>query len=382
MDLSALRPVFEHAGPFTTVHVDVSRDVEDADHRIDIRRRDVESDLREAGVDDTLVEEIGRRIAEQSGLQGSVRRTLVATDGQVVLDTVHAGVEDSGRTVDHGPLPHLLPWVTVEDRAVSFVLAVADRTGAEVSAYRAAAGDPESSTTVEGGETYYISKVDGVGGEAENRVERLAEENWKANAREIAEEVVSQSRSLGGRPLLLLAGEVQMLTELVAAVEHVDAGAAERVRQLESGSRADGASEEAMWSEVHEVLQRAAVERDGGLGNDLDMARGRDEGSREGADDVLTALTKAQVETVLVEPGLLEDATVDPSAFTGLPLPMGAVEAGELPLGRVLLAAACLSGADMSVVPRGFAGPIGVAALLRWAENPPVSEAGRDQNPV
>lgn len=379
MDLSTLRPVFESAGPYTTVHVDVSRDVEDADHRIDVRRRDIESSLRETDVPDELVEEIGQRVAAPTGLAGSVRRTVVAGADGILLETAEAGVDDAPRSTDHGPLPNLLPWIAAADSAVPFVLVTADRTGAEVASYRAARRPAVDSETVSG-ETHYISKVDGVGAEMENRVERLAEENWQANMREVASEVISQSRALGGRPLLLVAGEVQARTELVAAIEHVDAGAAERTHQIEAGGRADGASTEALQAEVDQVLHRAAVDRDADLGSSLSMARGRDEGSREGADDVLEALAKGQVEDLLIEPGLLADATIVPSDYPGLPLPVGAASLDSpLPLDRVLVAAACLSGAGVTVTQTGVAGPIGVSALLRWTETPPVSEAGRDQ---
>ena len=378
MDLSALRPVFDSSGPYTTVYVDVSRDAEDADHQIDIRRRDVESQLGDHDLPEEIVAEIGRRIAEPSGLAGAVRRTIVAGKDGVLLDEAQAGVEDSPRVVDHGALPDLLDYLAAGDRAVPFVLAVADLTGADVSSYtaaRKAAVDSESVT----GETYYISKLDGVGAEMENRVERLAEENWQATARKVADEVMSQSRALPGSPLLLIAGEVQGRTELAAALEHVDAGTTERLVHVEAGGRAEGASDEAMWAEIHDKLNRAAVDRDADLGSSLSMARGRDEGSREGASDVLEALAKAQVQDLLIEPSLVADEMVDPSAFPGLPLPVGAAALTQQPLDRVLVAAACLSGAGVSVVNAGVAGPIGVSALLRWTETPPTSEAGRDQ---
>ena len=378
MDLSTLRPIFDAAGPYTTVHVDVSRDAEDADHQIDIRRRDVESQLRDHSVPEALVEEVGRRIAEPSGLAGSVRRTIVLGADGVLLDDAQAGVQDAPRSVDHGALPDLLPYLSAADQAVPFVLAVADLTGGDVSSYQAARTGAVAEESVSG-EDYYISKIDGVGAEMENRVERLAEENWQANAREVAGEILSQARALPGLPLLLVAGEVQARTELVAAIEHLDAGAAERTHQIDAGGRADGASEEAMWAEVHEVLHRAALDRDADLGSDLSMARGRDEGSREGADDVLEALAKAQVQDVLIEPRLVAERSADPTAFPGLALPVGAASLEEQPLDRVLVAAACLTGAGVSVVNTGVAGPVGVSALLRWTETPPTSEAGRDQ---
>jgi|tagenome__1003787_1003787.scaffolds.fasta_scaffold20917107_3 hypothetical protein len=57
-------------------------------------------------------------------------------------------------------------------------------------------------------------------------------------------------------------------------------------------------------------------------------------------------------------------------ARTGLPLPAPALDATELPADRVLVAAAALTGARVSVLPASVAHGGGASALLRWDDRP------------
>ena len=78
MQLGTIQDVYTHPGPFVTVHLDVSRNTEDAPQQLDARWTTARQSLEEAGVDTALVDAIGERIHEPLDVPGEVRRTIVA----------------------------------------------------------------------------------------------------------------------------------------------------------------------------------------------------------------------------------------------------------------------------------------------------------------
>jgi hypothetical protein len=138
------------------------------------------------------------------------------------------------------------------------------------------------------------------------------------------------------------------------------------VFEIESGGRGEGTSEEALWDEVHDRLRELVAAEDADVAARLDEGRGRGEGVATGVDEVLDSLVKGQVEQLVVDLQALAEKTVTPGRHQGLPLPAPALEATELPADRVLVAAAALTGARVSVLPASMARGGGASALLRW----------------
>lgn len=365
MDLTRLRPVFEHSGPYLTVHADVGRASEDALDRIEARWTNVRHALDRFEAEESVAEELDRALRENTRVEGEARRTVVATKDEVLLDELQIGGSHWPEVLDEGELPDVAAWVAMEDRATPFVLVVADRTGADIACFRALSETATETETVTG-ETFYITKVPH-GGWSQQRFQQAAEENWEQNARLVADEVRSQARRHGTR-IAFVAGEVRARSEVTKAIEAHDLGSVGRVVEIESGGRAEGASDEAMWTEIRERLAEVEREADAEVAGLLEEARGRGEGAATGLDEVLDALRKAQVDRLVLDLHALADKTVSADDLRGVPLPAPAATAKEIPADRALLAAGALTGAQVSVVPASLARGGGVSALLRWSD--------------
>lgn len=365
MDLTRLRPVFEHSGPYLTVHAEVGRTTEDALDRIEARWTNVRHALERFDAEESVAEDLDRALRENTHVGGEVRRTVVAARDEVLLDQVQIGGSHWPEVLDEGELPDVAAWVAMEDRATPFVLVVADRTGADVASFRALSQSASETSTVTG-EDFYITKVP-QGDWAQSHFQQAAEENWEQNARLVADEVRSQARRNGTR-VAFVVGEVRARSEVAKALEAHDPGSVGRVVEIESGGRAEGASDEAMWAEVRERLAELEREADAEVAGLLEEARGRGEGAATGLDEVLDALRKSQVERLVLDLQALADKTVSAEDLRGVPLPAPAATAKEIPADRALLAAGALTGAEVSVLPASLARGGGVSAVLRWSE--------------
>lgn len=248
MRLDAIREVFDHAGPFVTVHAEVSRSTADAVAQRESRWTTVRNDLRQAGVAAELVAEIGERLNENTHLPGEVRRTVVAAGGEVVLDEVQRGHSHWPELHDVAPLPQLAPWLAVEDSAYCFLLVNADRVGADLSLHRTLREPPVLEKVVDG-EEFGLSKVP-EGDWAQKEFQQSAENTWRQNATLVADAVDELVRE--HRPAaVLLAGETRARAEVQRAF--AARGEIPTPHEVESGGRAAGASQAALWAEVRTV---------------------------------------------------------------------------------------------------------------------------------
>jgi hypothetical protein len=365
VDLERLRPVFEERGPYLTLHLDVGRASEVGAEQVESRWTSIRHELERASVPPALVEQLHERVHENVRLPGEVRRTIVAAGERILLDDVQGGHQPHPEVVDIAPLPDLASWIDTADQAYPFVLAVVDRVGGEVSAYRAAGRPPVDEETVTG-QSYYITKVP-EGDWAQKQFQQTAENRWHENAELVAEAVRAAALGCGARAVFV-AGEVRARAEVVRALASLDRGM-EHVTQIEAGGRAEGASEQALWDELRGHLRELVAAEDAEIAARLDEGRGRGDGVATGVDEVLDALVKGQVEQLVVDLEALADKAVRPGRHDGLPLPAPAVDASELPADRVLVAAAALTGARLTVLPASMAHGGGASALLRWDDS-------------
>jgi len=364
MKLDQLKGVFDRPGPYVTVHLDLGRASADAVQQRQARWTTVRHRLQELGVADDVVEDIGERIAENTHVHGEVRRTVVAARDGIVLDDVQAGHTHWPEVVDVGELPDLAGWLAVADRSLPFILVTADREGADIELHEAISSPSVESTSVEG-ETLDIRKLP-VGGWAQKQFQQTAENNWEENAELVADEVRRLARE-HATAATLVAGEVRARAEVVKALEKAEPQLTSPVIQIEAGGRAPGASDEALWNEIREVVTTLEREADVAVTEKLDEARTKGEGAATGLDEVVEGLREARVDRLVLDLAALHEKTIKPSSWDGLPLPDSAKDAQELPADRVLVAAGALTGAELTVLPAEMSHGGGAAALLRWA---------------
>jgi hypothetical protein len=367
MDLTRLRPVYEHDGPYLTVHAEVGRATQDAAAQLDARWTTIRHELEHRGVPAGLVSDIGDRLHENPHAPGEVRRTIVAAGDEVLLDDVQIGHSHWPEVLDQGDLPDLTGWLGMEERAIPFLVVVADRTGADIDVHRALSKPTAEHETVTG-ETFYITKVP-QGDWAQKQFQQTAEDSWQHNAREVADAVRTLARRHRPRAVFV-AGEVRARAEVTKALEESDPEPLGQIIQLESGGRGAGASSEAMRHEIRAKLAELERTADAEVAAELDRVRGQGAGGAAGIEQVLDALAQHQVERLVIDPAALSEKVVHPKDHVGLLLPPTAAEADELPADRVLVAAASLSGAEISLLPSSMSHGGGAAALLRWAEPP------------
>ncbi|WP_157953216.1 baeRF2 domain-containing protein [Nocardioides allogilvus] len=362
MHLTRLRPVFESPGPFVSLHLEVGGASEDALSQREARWTTTRRELEDAGIDTALLEDIGRRVLENTHLPGEVRRTIVTDSERVLLDDVQVGHNPRPEVIEHSALPDLSGWLSSEDLAIPFVLAVVDREGADIDAFTAISRPPDESETVTG-ETFYITKV-APGDWAQKKFQQTAENTWQHNAELVADAIRSLARSHRPR-VVLVAGEVRARAEVTRALESSGTEELGRLVQVESGGRAAGASVEALWQEVDTHLREVSAELDADVQARVEEARGRGEAAATGIDEVLEALAKSQVDRLVVDLDAVHDKSITPAQHEGLPVPAAAA-ADEQPADRVLVAAAALTGAELTLLPSAMARGGGVSALLRW----------------
>lgn len=359
MQLSTLQEVYTRPGPFVTVHVDVSRNTEDAASQLDARWTQTRHQLEHEKVDAGLVEQIGERMREPVDIPGEVRRTIVAAGDEIVFDEVTTAHAPWPEVVSVGELPELSGWVQQVDGQVPFLLVVADREGADIDFYRAVSSQGSEHRQVDG-ETLHIHKYHG-GGWSHRRFQERSENTADANAREVAEQVRGAVQRHRPRAVIL-AGDERARSAIAGDLDGVQS----EVHHVTSGGRGAGSSEEALWNEVRQVVARLEAEDQQQLTDRLERTWSQGKGSVLGVDDVVDALVKRQVETLVVDLQKAHELTVDATRFPGLPIPEQASGRKDLPADQVLVAAAAATDAEVTVVPEAQGKGGGVAALLRW----------------
>jgi hypothetical protein len=371
MQLTPLRDLYTHTGPFVTVHLDVSRNTEDAVQQLEARWTTARHELEHHGVESALVEEIGTRLHEQVDAPGEVRRTIVAADGRIVFDDLLTGGVTWPEGVTVGELPDLSGWLQQAEGQIPFLLVKADREGADLELHESLAHHAATESEVSG-ESLHLHKYHG-GGWAHRRFQQRSENTEEKNAKDVAEEI----RSVVGehRPrLVLLAGDPRACAIIADAL----AGVPAEVHQVDAGGRAAGSSEESLWAEVRAVLARFEAQDQMETANRLEERWRQGSGAVLGVDDVLDAFVQGKVETLVVDLQKAHELSVDPSRHPGLVLPEQAQTTQELPADQVLVAAAAATDAAIAVLPAAQSKGGGVAAVLRWEDRTEAENTARE----
>ena len=364
--LASLRPAADLFGDVVTAYVDVSRVTQDATHEVETRIGNLTRDLRDGGADGATVDAVADRLREPTGQGGEVSRVLVAHGGELVTDVTLAGTVPEGHAA--GPTARLAELARLSTDRVSYVLAVVDHTGADISVADTL-GVVEQDLVSEGDHDV-LHKVRG-GGWSHRRFQKRVEDSIERNADTVTRDLDALVREVDP-DVVLLAGEPKSVSRIR---EHVAGHVAQRLEVLEHGSRAEGASEERLDEEVQGAVRRVRARR---IDDVLDRLGAAGSPSAVGVGDVVEALRRGEVETLV----LLDGALTDRDGFVGGdPFVIG-TQAEELrslgvdepvaqPLEDVLVRAAIGQDADVLALHA----PVsvlrdGVGAVLRFSTRP------------
>lgn len=372
MRLDTVRPIYEHSGPFVSLHLDVSRDTEDARQQLDARWTTTRHDLERADVSADLLAELEERLREPTHVAGLARQTIVASRDEVLFDDVRAGTTTWPESVGVGPLPDLAGWVSMADGQFPFLLVRADRLGADLELYVAGNSAMAESQSVEGSDLHLQKVPDGDW--AQKKFQQRSENQWHENA-QLAVAAVEHLLVGRGVRLVVISGDVRARADMAQMLGERDDVTI--VQSDAGGGRAAGGSDEALWAEVHRALADLEAHSVDLIAQRLARGLAVSEGVVTGPDAVADALVKGAVEQVVLDLPDAHAAGVSAADHPGLALPASAMDAGELPADQVLVAAAALTDAEVSVVPHEIPLPreltlsSGVAALLRWDDRTP-----------
>ena len=352
-------------GPFVSVYVDAESAVENAQPRYETKWRNLERELADKGVDAATVEAV---VAARGGHAEGDTRVVIASHGSVHLARSLPG-SPAAEVVRVSPLPHVAPLVDAAARVRPHVVALVDRTGADIFAYTESETDIADFTVVKG-DAADIRKVHGAGGWAMRRMQARAEEGWEHNAKEIADAIERVCRDVDAR-LIVMAGDTR---EIDLVTNDLPSERQGLVEQVSGGRGADG-SNDSVFEQVAAKLEERRTKDVIVVLERYEENRGRGTLAAEGLAAVVGALRNSQVDTLL----LTEDYVGDDQVWFG-PEPvhmgvsrdelaaMGVDDPAQTDAIDVLLRAAVVTNADVTRVPGGLEQSPrgGIGALLRF----------------
>ena len=362
-DTSDLVDLVEAVGPFLTLQLTTEADVDNAAQRSQQRWRAVRDEAAAQGAPPEVLDAVDP-IVPDAHLAGQGLGVIASAGG--VLHVEHAPRAPDRDLVRWAPLPSLLPVVAWRQSTPAYVTVLADRQGADLTAYRRERPDLHREA---GGDDYPLRKPN-AGGWSQRRYHERAEHTWERNAADAAEQVARLARRVEAR-VVVAAGDERAVTLLQDALP---AELAERLVVVSGGRSPDGSED--LFQQQARVAVELAVNADAdALLEKFREERGQDDRAAEGTRATLAALAMAAVDVLLVAP----DDPDDPRTawFGPEPAHVGTTDAEVKGLGvdqpvegrlvDVALRAALGTGAGIRVVAAGGGLEGGIGAILRWS---------------
>ncbi|MGY4654046.1 Rv2629 family ribosome hibernation factor [Mycobacterium sp. URHB0021] len=369
MQPERFRPLADADGPFASVYFDDSHDTEDAAAQLQVRWKDIASELERQGADADLTSAVQRAALERAPAVGRSGRGVIAGRGVLLSGRLARSPEMSEIRVSD--LPYLIPMVADGVADDTYVTAVVDHAGADITVHR---GGHDRTTAVDGG-GYPVHKASGAETPGYGDPQRRAEEAGRKNLRAAAAEVTSAIDDTAPVALFVV-GEIASCSHFT---EMLPRRVADLVVEVHAGAR-HSVDHEALQAEITDHLARLRHQVVDEAVRIFRAETGRESGlATEGLPGVCAALREGAVETLII--GDLGDSTVvlgdsrthiGPNANVLSELGSTSahiVRADEaLPLAAVAIDAALVR-ADDATQPRD-----GIAAVLRYAPRTAASD--------
>ncbi len=357
-----LTRITQGTGPFLTLFLPLEPEIDNAAQKSGIAWKSIRAEMEAEGVPDTILQTIDPLVpdAHQDG-----RCLAVIGQGLGLSHVEHGPIPPSAPWFHWAELPVLTPIIEWRQLQAPYILVLTDRTGADLVAFQ---GEETVAKRVAGNEEHQLSRSK-PGGWSQRRFQQRAIATWEDNAEAVAEELAGLAKQIDAR-LVLATGDVR-------ALEMLEKELGQEVRPIFrtiEGGRGAGTDK----AEIEEEARRqVAILLGQETGQTLDRFReevGQVDLATEGADATLEALSRAQVDTLLVYDHPDDDRT----AWFGLePVPVAATEARLEELGieprhegrliDVLVRAALGTGSSVRVIPEESGVADNVGALLRWS---------------
>ncbi|MGP3982922.1 baeRF2 domain-containing protein [Streptomyces sp. KR80] len=363
MKLSFLAPLYAQPGPYACAYVDTSRDIDDPDSAVELRRRHLRDELAAQGADPATVEALADVVGTDRDVPGRHGQAIFAAHGQLALveELPEPPVHDRARYVT---VPDALPLAAQHAPDIPYAAVVVRRadlrgeTGAQQAALR---------VELESGRWPISSVAPG------NRLHRrVPADEWQEAAAELVAELEALA-DRGGAEVIVVCGVVWARGVLI---HHLPQRLRERVLTVEGDALAEDTGRALLERELGELFRdRMATHDRERIGRFL-AERAREGGAAEGLSATVAALQRGQAGVLLLnrpaqfprrlwagpEPAQIALSAADLQSFG-----VSAVE--EQPADAALIRAVVGTGAELVVVPQDDL-PLddGVGVLLRYAD--------------
>lgn len=342
--------------------------IEQAADRYEMAWKSLLTSLEEQQVPEPVRQAIFAARGEHA--EGDARLVIASVPDARVLLAEPVSSRPATDSVQVAPLPDLLPIVRDLTAQVPHVVVYADRTGADVEAYFDTS-EVAQEVTVKG-RTLHLKKVPG-GGWAHHRYQHRTENQWRENASEIRETVMQLAEQVGAELIIGVGDERELSYVKEGLTRPWDAAWVEV-----PGGRGQDGSQSLVAQRVRDAVALHAAAETLSLLADYAQERGQSKRACDGLPDVVQALRKAQVETLLLTTDADQHSTLwfgEDASQLGTSRAeveaLGATQPAEGPLIPVLLRAALATGAGVHIVPHQSeqAPQSGLGALLRYADS-------------
>ena len=364
-DTTDLVELYNHRGPFITVHLPTPGNEENAAQHNEAGWESWRRDLAAAGATEDALLNIDDLIANAHEKAVSV---YVIAGEKEVYHSSYWNTPLLRPFAELSALPKLAPLLDLRQGVCSYITVVADRTGADITGVMM--GNEVAAVDHAGGTDGPIRKVN-AGGWSQLRYHHRAEDTWVDNAKDVVARLTDMVEKVHPR-VVFVAGDVRAVEKIQRALPtQLNYGAA---LEVVDGSRGNDGGEAISEEAIQRCLAKLEMEDTLALNNKLAKELGEHDRAAVGAVGIISALQKTQVETLLVELGARDDRMV----WVGPDAPhiaenredvqaLGTSDVIQVPLIDGALRSAFLSDAKVRVVPRMEKDNQHLAAILRWA---------------
>ncbi|MFF0142829.1 Vms1/Ankzf1 family peptidyl-tRNA hydrolase [Streptomyces sp. NPDC005227] len=365
MNLELFRPLFDVSGPVISVHLDTSREDQDAGKRIQVEWRNLRQQLERQGADPATLDVIEAEVGGAPEVVGPQGESLFAADGRLLGAYTLAAPPVRNRAV-LAPIADAVDTVLDYDRQLPHVVVAIDRQGGDIDAYEAGTLDAARSRSYSGS-TLHITRVK-AGGPSKASYHRRTENVWSANAAGVADEIVAAVEAVKAA-VIFVGGD----DKATAALRGQPALQQTGVTLVDvSGGRGGGDAKDTLRRSVDDALSAASrhAHADAFARFEQSAASGD---AISSIPAVAEALGDGRVHTLMLSsnfpPGVMKWSTTSkPLVVASARGALGAEahEAFETGAAALMLRAAVLSDAEFLEIPTDQEVVDGTAAFLRY----------------
>lgn len=360
MKLSFLDPLYGDAGPWASVYLDTSGDIDDPERATELRWRHLRDALTTQGADRATVTALAEAAIRDAGMPGRHGRALFATGGQLVKEErlPEPPVRDSARL---GDIPDAMPLAVQHAPDVAYAVVVIGKPGLE---------EPERPGEAAGAAAYESLGRDEVQARLQTGrwpISRVAREpvvdrrflfrEWQHRAVDLARELEGLVRRSSAEVVVVCGSDIEVRGVFVNRLSR-------QLRERVVTPRTEEALDDSPGgmlaaAEVGEVLDGRLNERDRTHRDMLLAQRARHPAASEGVNAAVAALQRGQAQALLLNhPAEHPTPAWAGSSPTHIALSAeelrvyGSSSAYETPLDSALIRATVGTGAELVVLPQ------------------------------